>query len=241
MKIKDKKSSFRKAKELALLNWWLVWVAIIATSAYNYYTNEFLKDSFVKALRIMQKESNGIVMLDQLGRPLMVKKVPIDISSEPFQKVILNISGRYFINDVVSLTNNYSNTIPNVGSLEKYNSKFMDFRKIFIDKNDDNMNKKYVSFEKYIVYLINNDKLPEIVSTTNAKVTDYKVDGSSFKIKISYQLVASVYDTDSGTYKMKRGNIPLELEGVFDTSKGSIDNPLGLSFTDMKPKVLTKE
>ncbi len=241
MKQEDRKSKFGITREFAMINWWVTWVAIIIMAGYNILTTKYLKEEFMQALAIMKKESNGVIMLDKLGRPLTAKKAPMDITSESFKKVVLNNIQSYFIWDWTSLTDNYKNKILNVNDLERFNPKFKEFKENFIKKDDKKAQRDFLSFEKYIVFLIQNDKMPEMISVNSSKVTSYHTDKDTFDAKIAFVLVANIYNTQSGEYENRRGSMSVEVEGEFDSTRGTIINPLGLKYSTIKSSLLTKD
>jgi len=240
MRRENKKSFFSAFREFTSINSWMMWIAIAFMNYYLFTTMSYLKSDFSEALDVLKKESNGIVLLDKLGRPSVTKKVSMSINSLEFRQVILNNVQQYFISDWTSLSDGLQKKISTVEDLEKFNPKYKEFKENYIKKDDKKSQRQFLSFEKYIVYLINNDNLPETISVVKSSVTSYQTDGDVFSIKIVFNLISNAYNTEIGKYESRRGNISLEFSGLFDSVHGSIANPLGLIYTDLKPSILTK-
>lgn len=241
MELKNKKTFFTMFKEFPMINWWLTWVLIFLHSGYDVYNDEYMKTEFQAALKIMKKESEGIVTLDALGRTGMIKKSQISIASKEFQQVVIKNVQENFITDAITLTDNFNNSILNVEELEKFNPKITtEFESIYIKADDVEAKRVHKSFEKYLVYLLTNDKMPEMISITDAKMTSYTVEGNKFNAKITFTLYANIFNATKGDYEIRRGSIISEFEGVFESSLGDINNPLGLFYTSMNPSVLKK-
>jgi len=241
MNIKNKDSSFNRFRALPMINWWVTWIIQIGVGFYLFYITGLLTHDFSEALNVLKSESKGIVLVDTLGRPSVAKKVPMNISDPIFKKVIINNIQHYFLVDWVSLTNNYQNKITTTADLEKYNSKFPEFKEHFLPKDNKKVKKEYLSFEKYIVYNITNDNLPEMISVTKGRLTSYQTQEDTFTGKVVFELIANIYNSNADEYQTKRGSVTFEVEGYFDSTEGDIINPLGLMYTDLKTAILTKK
>ena len=223
-----------------MVNWGLTWIAIFISVAISLNNAQEQSKEFAEVMSALKANTRGIVMLDTFGRPKSIKRTPMVITDPSFKRVIEKNIESYFIWDWNTLTDTYNNKIETVKDLEKYNPKFKEFKENYIAKKDKVAAKQFLSFEKYLVYLIQNDNLPESISVTRIETKGYQAKGDSFEGKILIGLSSTIFNTDSGKYIQKKRNIVFEVEGFFNPSAGNTINPLGLFYTNLKTAILTK-
>lgn len=217
---------------------------LAASLAWNVYVGTTLNEKVDAAAQRMDESrvqlSKGIIMMDIMGRAITVVPTKLNVASTEFKRGISNYIRLYGLYTWGKVSNNFQVPIRTLDDFYANSEEAVIFRDNYLEKNS----KAYNDFEAYLtsmVFGMNKNTLVEFYSITDQSIEDFRTDGDSFSIRISYKVVASIFDGNTESYRQREGNMIVEAIGKVDPSKGSPINPLGITFTELyKPTNLTK-
>jgi len=242
--LNNKKSIYQNIKEILKVNMWLLWIAVILNLLWNINITMDMKNIAENTAGRIEaaanKISRGVVLLDLLGRPLVSDPVNLTPINPAFKQAILGYIKLYGIHDWASMTNNYKVTVDSLDKIYKTNKNIALFKNDFFKKGSP-AEKDLEAYLTKNIYLISKNKMPESVSIVAERISEFKVKGQAFSIKIDFSVQAREFNGKTDRYNIREGHILVEAMGILDPSKGTVANPLGISFTKQyKPSILEK-
>jgi len=242
--VKNRKSIYQNIKEVLKVNMWLLWIAVILNLLWNINISVEMKslaeDTATRIEAAANKISRGVVLLDLLGRPLVSNPQNLTPINPAFKQAILGYIKLYGIYDWASMTNNYKVTVTSLDEIYRTNKNISLFKEDFFMKGSP-AEKDLEAYLTKSIYLISKNKMPESVSIISERISEFKVKGQSFSIKIDFQVQAREFNGKTDKYVVREGHIFVQAIGELDPSKGTVANPLGIRFSKQyKPSILEK-
>ena len=238
--VQDRETFWIKAKNFFVLNWWLLWILLVASTAHTFYSNAKTTVLAERALEAVEKNSKSVVMLSYAGTPIHTEKTTVDIESELFQKTLKAILQKYLITDATRITKDYTRIPATIEDTFNMNEELKDFNQYFLQtKNDANAFNFMKNHLKVILGLLKEDNLPETIVLLESKIEKYEIKDNTFKVLITANIKVDYFLVESNAWNRKNGAIKIEATGKFDPSTGNAFNPLGIKidyFKVMYPK-----
>lgn len=233
--IQDNDTFFQKAKNFFILNWWLLWIAIMGSMAIIVYLTINTRIDMKKTMEIVEKNSKGVVMLTYAGTPIYAEKTIIDIQDENFQKTLRAILQKYLILDTSRLTNDYRDIPATLEDIYNKNEDLRDFNEYYLKAKEDKKSFNYMKEHiKVLLSLLKEDNLPESIVLLKSKTDKYEIKNNTFSITVFADVRLEYYLPELKDWERKRGAVKIEAAGYFDSSKGNSFNPLGIKIDTFK-------
>lgn len=233
MAVKKDKSMVKRTKEFLAINIWALWIVIavnVVWSSYSILENSEKLDTAVKKLEKTSKQlSNGIVMLDILGRPIVTKTTQLTPMNPSFKEAIANYVKMYAVYDWSRITNNFKDKVFSKEDVYLKNEDVALFRKEFFQEDGEAL-KDFDAYVTKVVFALNNNRLPENISVASQKISKFSVEDGRFIMELSLLVTATIYDGNTEKFLIKEGTYTMNLEGFVNPSLGNLQNPLGIKF-----------
>lgn len=155
------------------------------------------------------------------------------LHGDKLKSYIANIIKRGIPRDWRGLTDNFKykvSSLSSLGALYRENKDTAEFRDRYFEEDSPALD----GFDTYLKKLISEakkDNLPDFVTILSIEENDISIKGNEFKAEVLYNVLVQVLDTKSNKYIKKETMLRVQVEGVTDYRKGSLDNLLGLQFT----------
>jgi len=243
--VTDSKAPYQKTVEFLKANVHYIWILLAANFIFSVYVLLSLSDTINRSSNEMKHAalqiSKGVVMLDVIGRPIVVAPERFAPVSPAFKNVIINYIKMNAIYDWADIVNNnFNEAVYNVKELISKNPEILEFRNHFFKKGSQ-AEKDFYGYLTKLVFSLNQGKLPERISIVEQRVVKFRVDEDQFEMLIDFKVLASIFDGNTEKYLNKEGHITFDVGGVLDPSVSTPDNPIGLLFTTkFKPTILEK-
>ncbi len=238
-------SGFGKLKNFLFTNWFLIWVVILLNvlfSALVLSENKDVVSEYKKGLKKMQDISKRVILMGVDGRVIEAKMQPLYANTPGFKEAVAKTLDYYFIWDWESITNGYKLKINNLGDFYKKSKKLQELVNNYLDKKHAPQGYKDVElYFKYLINLLNTNKLPEVIKVLGYNISRYDVDRNRFLIDVYFPVMIKYYKIEEDRYYSKEGTIYMKVAGEFDPSRGNAINPLGLLITGFQARYVTKE
>jgi hypothetical protein len=241
MDMHDKRSFYEKMQMFSQSNWFLTWIAIFGLGIYIHLTFSELNEIYANGVEQLKKGERGVVMLDMMGRPAYSQKTVLDGESEAFKKAVKNIFALYMISGWQDLTDNFSFKVGSVDELKRGNKNLVEFQENYFSQSLSPEGLKDIGthFET-LVYMINNQELPEVITINSYNIIEWKVKEDTFKTVMTFPVSVNYYVYQEDRYTQNSGTIEITATGKFLPLYGNPVNPLGIVFYSLKSTYISK-
>lgn len=234
------KSTATSSSEFMAQNWWILWVVIGLFGMYMFFVLANIEDKYNAVLKKFDESSKGVVMLDYSGRAMYAEKTRLDALNQGFKNAIANALRFYAVKDWSTISHNYKNQVRTIEELEKSVGDIVEFKENYFSPNAPQGLADFDAYEKTLLYLLNNDSLPEKILPNETSIDQYKVNEDAFEIDLSINVLQNIYLLETDKWIDRTGVVKIKATGYFNPSKGTAINPLGITFTSFKPTYLKK-
>jgi len=234
MGVKRDKGILKRSKEFLAINIWALWLVVglnALWSGYSILENSAKLDGAVNHLKKTSAQlSNGIVMLDILGRPVVTQTTLLTPMNPAFKEAIANYVKMYAVYDWARITNNFAVKVFSKEDVYAKNEDVKVFRDEFFEEGKQ-AKKDFDAYVTKVVFALNNNRLPENISVAKQTISKFSVEDGRFTMELSLLVTATIYDGNTEKYKIKEGTFTIEMEGFVNPSVGNLINPLGIKFS----------
>ncbi len=135
--VEDRDSFLIKAKNFFILNWWTLWIVVVFSMVFTVYLNMQTRADMKETIKMLDKNSKGVVMLTYAGTPIYGEKTIIDIQDENFQKSLKSMLQKYLITDASRVTNDYRLFPAVIEDIFNTNEELNDFTEYYLKPKED--------------------------------------------------------------------------------------------------------
>ncbi len=227
--VEDRDSFLIKAKNFFILNWWTLWIVIVFSMVFTVYLNMQTRADIKETIKMLDKNSKGVVMLTYAGTPIYGEKTIIDIQDENFQKSLKSMLQKYLITDASRVTNDYRLFPAVIEDVFNTNEELNDFAEYYLKPKEDANAFNYMKEHlKVILALLKEDNLPETIVILKSNIDKYEIKNNTFNATIFVDVKLDYYLSEKKEWERKRGAVKIEASGKFDSAYGDAFNPLGI-------------
>lgn len=194
-------------------------------------------------------ENNGFVVLTTLdGRAVKVAKEPL--RAEFLKQFAVSVMVNNFVFSRSQLTDNFSkSSFKNITEVVNSVPALSNIYGNFLDSKPDKekgieINKQalgdFVSYLRWLVAAIAQDKLPEYISIRDYKLDKYEYNQNKFSMELSIFINAQSYILSQDKYISQDGIFKISVDGSFDLNKSNDVNPYGMRIERLRISPVTK-
>lgn len=194
-------------------------------------------------------ENNGFVVLTTLdGRAVKVAKEPL--RAEFLKQFAVSVMVNNFVFSRSQLTDNFSkSSFKNITEVVNSVPALSNIYGNFLDSKPDKekgieINKQalgdFVSYLRWLVSAIAQDKLPEYISIRDYKLDKYEYNQNKFSMELSIFINAQSYILSQDKYISQEGIFKISVDGSFDLNKSNDVNPYGMRIERLRISPVTK-
>lgn len=194
-------------------------------------------------------ENNGFVVLTTLdGRAVKVAKEPL--RAEFLKQFAVSVMVNNFVFSRSQLTDNFSkSSFKNITEVVNSVPALSNIYGNFLDSKPDKekgieINKQalgdFVSYLRWLVSAIAQDKLPEYISIRDYKLDKYEYNQNKFSMELSIFINAQSYILSQDKYISQDGIFKISVDGSFDLNKSNDVNPYGMRIERLRISPVTK-
>ena len=194
-------------------------------------------------------ENNGYVVLTTLdGRAVKVAKEPL--RAEYLKQFAVSIMVNNFVFSRSQLTNNFSkSSFKNITEVVNSIPALANIYRNFLDSKADpekgiEINKQavgdFVSYLRWLISAIAQDKLPEYISIRDYKLDKYEYNQNKFAMELSIFVNTQSYILSQDKYISQDGIFKISVNGSFDLMKSSDVNPYGMRIERLRISPVAK-
>ena len=194
-------------------------------------------------------ENNGYVVLTTLdGRAVKVAKEPL--RAEYLKQFAVSIMVNNFVFSRSQLTNNFSkSSCKNITEVVNSIPALANIYGNFLDSKADpekgiEINKQavgdFVSYLRWLISAIAQDKLPEYISIRDYKLDKYEYNQNKFAMELSIFVNTQSYILSQDKYISQDGIFKISVNGSFDLMKSSDVNPYGMRIERLRISPVAK-
>lgn len=246
----DNVKMVEKVKDFLKYNSYLVWICFLLLCFSTIKTvsglkedmqrtNQEFKRTYAQMKKLLEKETNGIVILSNNGIATNSKKNFLDASTESsYNKAVKNILLNYLVfsnNELRERTGEIDKTyeILEYEPLREFQDNFLTHTSGQISTQG------WKDILEYIKTKSNNNTMPNSINIINSAIMSYSWDTKkqTFDIEVVVGVDISfldgdVHDLDSQIYH-DRGEFNIKAKGLVDMKNNTVLNPLGIRFSEL--------